>query len=106
MGFNPDDMRQNFIFNELQFGVFKMNEENTFYFRLVHYGNYIELSMDGEVKRSLIDYTFSGEGIGLHSASSAISLQNSVVKILPDPIDEYASQEDAQKLPGQANIAP
>ncbi len=32
-GFNPLDMRQNFIFNELQIGVFKMNEENTFYFR-------------------------------------------------------------------------
>ncbi len=68
---------------------------------MVHYGNYIELSMDGEVKLSLIDYTFSGEGIGLYSASSAISLQNSVVKILPDPIDEYASQEESQKLSRQ-----
>ena len=105
-GFNPLNVRQNFIFNELQVGVFKMNEENTFYFRLVHYGNYIEFCMDGEVKLSLIDYTFSGEGIGLYSASSAISLQNSVVKILPDPIDEYASQEEAQKLPDQASTAP
>ena len=105
-GFNPKDMRQNFIFNELQFGVFKMNEENTFYFKMVHYGNYIELSMDGEIKLSLIDYSFSGEGIGLYSASSAISLQKSVVKILPDPIDEYASQEESQKFPDKASIAP
>lgn len=105
-GFNPQNVRQNFIFNELQVGVFKMNEENTFYFRLVHYGNYIEFSMDGEVKLSLIDYSFSGEGIGFYSASSAISLQNSVVKILPDPIDEYASQEEAQKFTDHAKIAP
>ena len=39
-------------------------------------------------KRSLIDYTFSGEGIGLYSASSAISPQKSVVIILSAPIDE------------------
>ncbi len=97
-GFNPMDVRQNFVFNELQMGVFKMNEERSFYFRLVHYGNYIELSIDGEIKLTLMDYTFSGEGIGLYSASSVISLQNSVVKILPDPIDEYASQEEAHKL--------
>ena len=105
-GFNPLDVKQNFIFNELQMGVFKMNEENTFNFRLIHYGNYIELSIDGEVKLTLMDYAFSGEGIGLYSASSAISLQNSVVKILPEPIDEYASQEDAHKLPEQPVIMP
>ena len=97
-GFNSADVRQNFIFNDLQIGIFRTNEERSFYFRLVHYGNYIELSIDGEVKLTLMDYTFSGEGIGLYSASSVISLQNSVLKILPDPIDEYASQEEAHKL--------
>ena len=104
-GFNPLDVRQNFVFNELQIGVFKMNEENKFNFRLIHYGNYIELSIDGEVKLTLMDYAFSGNGIGLYSASSVISLQNSIVKILPEPIDEYASQEDAHKIIDQT-IAP
>lgn len=105
-GFNPLDVRQNFIFNDLQTGVFKLNEENRFNFRLIHYGNYIELSIDGEVKLTLMDYTFSGNGIGLYSASSVISLQNSIVKILPDPIDEYASQEEAHKLPEQTIMPP
>ncbi|RNI35281.1 glycosyl hydrolase family 32 [Hanamia caeni] len=104
-GFNPLDVRQNFIFNELQVGVFKMNKENRFNFRLIHYGNYIEFSIDGEVKLTLMDYAFSGGGIGLYSASSVISLQNSVVKILPEPIDEYASQEEARKSP-ESSLGP
>ena len=41
-----------------------------------------------------MDYTYSGSGVGLYSASSVISLQNSIVKILPDPVDEYASQKN------------
>jgi beta-fructofuranosidase len=72
---------------------------------LIHYGNYIEFSIDGEVKLTLMDYAFSGGGIGLYSASSVISLQNSVVKILPEPIDEYASQEEARKSP-ESSLGP
>jgi len=42
---------------------------------LISYGNYIELSIDGFVKLTLMDYTFAGNYIGLYSASSVISLQ-------------------------------
>ncbi len=97
-GFNPLDNRQNFIFNSLQTGSFTVNENKSFRFRLIRYGNYIELSLDGVVKLTLIDYTYNGTGIGLYSASSVISLQELVVKILPDPQGEYASQEDEQKI--------
>lgn len=97
-GFNPLNTRQNFIFNDIQANVFSTNEENRFHFRLIRYGHYIELSIDGIVKLTLIDYTYSGNGIGLYSASSVLSLQDSVVKILPDPQNEYASQEEAQKI--------
>ena len=45
-----------------------------------------------------MDYTYCGNGLGLYSASSVISLQNSMVKILPDPEEEYASQEEAGKI--------
>ena len=45
-----------------------------------------------------MDYTYSGNGIGLYSSSSAISLQDSILKVLPDPEEEYASQEEAQKI--------
>ncbi|MBC7886643.1 MAG: glycosyl hydrolase family 32 [Ferruginibacter sp.] len=99
-GFNPLDNRQNFIFNNLQHSTFTVNESKSFRFRLIRYGNYIELSIDGVVKLTLIDYTYNGSGIGLYSASSVLSLQELIVKVLPDPEGEYASQEEEQKLSG------
>jgi beta-fructofuranosidase len=97
-GFNPLNNKQNFIFNDIQSSLFATNEENIIEFKLIRYGHYIELSIGDRVTLTLMDYTYSGNGIGLYSASSIISLQNSVLKILPDPEEEYASQEDAQKL--------
>ncbi len=92
-GFNPLNTRQNFIFTDIQSNFFTTNKKNSFYFRLIRYGRYIELSIDGIVKLTLIDYTYSGNSIGLYSASSVVSLQHSVLKVLPDPTSEYASQE-------------
>lgn len=97
-GFNPLNNRQNFIFTDIQSGVFNIDRKNSFQFKLIRYGRYIELSIDGVIKLTLMDYTYSGNAIGLYSASSVISLQNSVVKVLPEPEEEYASQEEAQKL--------
>ncbi len=97
-GFNPMNNRQNFIFNNIQSAIFTINGIKSFAFKLIRYGHYIELSIDGIVKLTLMDYTYSGGGIGLYSASSVISLQNSVVKILPELEDEYASQEEAGRL--------
>jgi len=95
-GFNPSNVRQNFIFNNIQSAVFAATR--SFHFRLIRYGHYIELSIDGAVKLTLMDYLYSDKGIGLYTSSSEISLHKSVVKILPDPEGEYASQEEAQKL--------
>lgn len=97
-GYNPHDNRQNFIFNNIQSSVFAVNPEKSFHFRLIRYGHYIELSLDGVVKLTLMDYTYAGKGIGLYSASSVISLSESILKVLPDPEPEYASQEEAQKI--------
>ncbi len=96
-GYNELNNKQNFIFNNIQSGIFPV--KRSFEFRLIRHGHYIELSIDGSVKLTLMDYTYSGPGIGLYSASSQISLQRSVLKILPDPEEEYASQEEAQTLP-------
>ncbi|MFC0776308.1 glycosyl hydrolase family 32 [Terrimonas alba] len=97
-GFNPLNTRQNFIFNDIQSGFFTTNEKNTIRFRLIRYGSYIELCIDDIVKLTLMDYTYSGNYIGLYSASSVISLQQSKIKLLPNPEEEYASQEEAQKI--------
>ena len=98
-GFNPLNSRENFIFREIQSGHFTVHENKSFQFKVIRYGNYIELSIDGFVKLTLIDYTFAGNLIGLLSASSLITLQNSVVHALPNPPEEYASQVEAQKVP-------
>jgi beta-fructofuranosidase len=97
-GFNPLNTRENFIFNDIQSGLFATNDKHTIRFRLIRYGRYIELCIDDIVKLTLMDYTYSGNYIGLYSASSVISLQNSWIKLLPNPEEEYASQEEAQKI--------
>jgi beta-fructofuranosidase len=97
-GFNPVNSKQNFIFSDIQSGVFDIKDKPSFHFRLIRYGNYIELAIDDKVKLTLMDYTFSGNNIGVYSCSSVIKLHHSVLKILPDHFGEYASQEEAQKL--------
>jgi len=98
-GFNPQNVKQNFIFSDIQSGFFTPPKaKEPIHFRLISYGNYIELSINGVVKLTLMDYTYSGDYIGLYSASSVISLQNTLLKTLPALQEEYASQEEAKKL--------
>lgn len=94
-GYNGSNHLSNFIFNNIQSNIFKVGNDNEISFRLIRYGNYIELSIDNEVKLTLIDYTYDGRGIGLYSASSQIELTQSTIKYLPDAKSEYASQEQA-----------
>lgn len=95
-GFNPDNNKENFIFDNIQSNVFRVPSDKAFHFSLICYGNYIELAIDGRVKISLIDYRWNGTGFGLYSASSIISLQESAFWELPEVENEYASQENAQ----------
>jgi beta-fructofuranosidase len=97
-GFNPLNTRQNFIFDNIQSGFFDTHEKKSFHFRLIRYGHYIELAIDNVVKLTLMDYSYSSGHIGLYCDSSVISLQNSVIKVLQAPEEEYASQEEAQKI--------
>lgn len=89
-GYNPLSPRADFVFEVLQDNVFHLKEQKEFHFRLIRYGNYIELAIDGIVKLSLIDYRYFGNGIGLYSSSSSVSLHNSIVKNLPVPESEYS----------------
>jgi beta-fructofuranosidase len=96
-GYNPANNRKNFIFSNVQSNVCIVPPTGTFQFKLICYGNYIELSVDGEVKLTLMDYTWSGPGMGLYTASSTIILDQSLIRTLPHVVNEYASQEVAQK---------
>lgn len=96
-GYNPANSRQNFIYSTVQSNVCIVPPSGTIRFKLICYGNYIELSVDGEVKLTLMDYTWSGPGMGLYTAASSIILEESIIKTLPQVVHEYASQEVAQK---------
>ncbi len=92
-GFNPNDYQNNFKFDNLQTGLFKPSPDRKVHFRLITYGYYIELSIDGRVILTLVDYQFEGELIGLYSASSIISLSNSQIHLLAEPETEYAVKD-------------
>lgn len=95
-GYNPLDAKQNFIFSDLQSGFFSpRNEKEVLHFKLIRHGNYIELAIDDVVKLTLMDYTYSGPFIGIYSASSVISVESILLQTLPDPEEEYASQQQA-----------
>lgn len=105
-GFNELDTQQNFIFETLQTNNFTPPEDHIVNFKLIRYGNYIELSIDGIVKLTLIDYRYSGSLIGLYSSSSVISLQSSSLSSLSDPENEYAAQETQAKRIQEAGSSP
>jgi len=97
-GFNPVNARQNFIFNEIQKGFFNVPSDNSISFRLIRFGRYIELSIQNIVVLTLIDYMYSGNNLGIYACSGQVNLRHSVLSILPDPVEEYAGQEEAQKI--------
>jgi len=44
-----------------------------------------------------MDYIWSGPGMGLYTSASSIILEESIIKTLPEVVNEYASQAVAQK---------
>lgn len=93
-GFNPNDVQNNFVFENIQTNQFKVSEDNSIIFKLIRYGNYIELSIDGVVKLTLLDYKYDGPKIGFYSSSSVISLGNSSISILSSDGREYGGLVD------------
>ena len=94
-GINEKDIKQMFVFKDIQTALFDTDKKTSVHFRLIRYGHYIELGINGIVKLTLMDYTYSGNGFGLYTASSAVSLTNSSFHQLPDPKDEYDIGEEA-----------
>ena len=81
--FDPTNSKNNFIFNTLQVNQFRPKKDDyTLHFKLIHYGNYIEFSIDGEVKLTLIDFANTGKNMGLYTCSSELTLENSTLKTL------------------------
>jgi beta-fructofuranosidase len=92
-GFNEEDNMNNFVFQNLQTNQFSIaSDQFHIDYKLICYGHYIELSINGVVKLTLIDYKYTGNRIGVYSASSIVSIEHSVIKTMSSPDQEYASE--------------
>ncbi len=92
-GFNPNNNKNNFIYLNLQDNTFAIDPSGTYQFSLLRHGSYMELSINGVVKLTLVDFLYNGQMLGIYSSSSSISLKKSSISILPDPISEYLVEE-------------
>lgn len=93
-GYNPEDPQNNFVFKNLQTNQFVVNRSLELRFKLIRYGNYLELSIDDIVKLTLIDYKYKESRIGFYTASSIITLKKSKYSVLEEPVVEYATLEN------------
>lgn len=92
-GYNEKDVRNNFVFKNIQINQFTIEKENELYFKLIRYGNYYELSINAIVLLTLLDFKYNEGKIGIYLCSAAISISNSKLHILPEPENEYASSD-------------
>lgn len=88
-GFNESNMSEDFVFKKLQSNLFKVNENRSHSFQLIYYGNYIELSIDGAVKLTLVDESIKYNNIGFYVVSAKIALENSTIAVLEDIKSSY-----------------
>lgn len=92
-GFNDTDVRNNFVFKNIQTNQFsRISDAYSIDFKLIYYGHYIELSINGIVKLTLVDFIYELGEIGVYSSSSVVSLENSVLKTMRPPSQEYANE--------------
>ncbi len=91
-GHQPNDVTNNFIFENLQVNQFKICKKKKIHFSLISFGSYIELSINGIVRLTLVDTYYTGNYIGIYSCSSIVVLKKSVLKELPEPETEYINQ--------------
>ncbi|MCP4521323.1 MAG: glycosyl hydrolase family 32 [Cytophagales bacterium] len=91
-GFNEKDVKNNFIFDNIQTNQFEIPKNRQIDFKIIRYGNYFELSINGVVKLTLLDYRYNDGNIGVYTCSASMSLSNSKIHVLPEPESEYGAK--------------
>ncbi|WP_348800286.1 glycosyl hydrolase family 32 [Flavobacterium adhaerens] len=97
-GFNEKDIKNNFVFENVQTNQYDIQEEKEIYFKIIRYGNYYELSINGVVKITLLDFKYNEGKIGVYICSAVVSVSESKIHILPEPKNEYASSDPDKHL--------
>lgn len=86
-GSRPERAFRDYIYEDLQSATFRPSEA-PLRFRLIRWGGYIELSIDGLVKLSLVDGRFKGRNLGVFVESAELTLACQVVQALEEPSHE------------------
>ncbi|MGA2082846.1 MAG: glycosyl hydrolase family 32 [Holophaga sp.] len=84
-GSRPERVFQNYIYETLQNGEFTPIADRRYALRLIRWGSYIELSVNGVVRLSLVDARFSGRRLGFFLESAEIALSSLSLRFLEPP---------------------
>ena len=75
-GARPERIFQNYLFENLQVGEFTPVDDRRHSFRLIRWRSYIELSVNGVVRLSLVDPQFQGRHLGVFAESAEVALSS------------------------------
>jgi beta-fructofuranosidase len=92
-GYNAEDNKNNFVFKNIQTNQFDIPLDHKIKFKIIHYGNYFELSINGIVKLTLLDYTYKTGKIGIYTCSAKVALKNSIIHELLGHRHDYTSHQ-------------
>ena len=84
-GTKPERIFQNYIYEDLQLATFPPNAEGRYAFSLIRWGSYLELSIDGIVRLTLVDARFKGRNLGIYVESAEVILAEAVLHRLEPP---------------------
>lgn len=87
-GTKPERIFQNYIYEDLQMATFPPNPDGRYAFSLIRWGSYIELSIDGIVRLTLVDARFKGRNLGVYVESAQICLYHPMLQALEPPRHE------------------
>lgn len=89
----PDDGlgEHAFKFNSIQSANFLSNREGPWDIELVAYGRYLEFSVDGYVRLTLVDDTFREGRLGFYAETAHICVEDLTLDLLHPPHDETAA---------------
>ena len=89
-GSRPDRMFKNYIYEGLQVGEFTAIADRRYALRLIRWGSYIELSVNGVVRLSLVDGRFAGRSLGIYLESAEVTLSSLSLRFLEPPVHDQA----------------
>ena len=89
-GSRPEQVFQNYIYEALQAGEFTPIADRRYALRLIRWGSYIELSVNGVVRLSLVDARFIGRRLGIFLESAEIALSSLSLRFLEPPVHDQA----------------